>query len=84
VVIIANAGGSIGRQWAAEFIRAVARFQLRVKTAVEGVLFEGEGWYSAGELITAELPAEAEHTSHKTHRHIGTRSGKKAREERGA
>jgi hypothetical protein len=74
---VANAGGSIGRQWAAEFIGRQA--------AVGGVLFEGEGWYSAGELITAEVPAEAERTSHMTHQHVAIQSRKKAtREERAA
>jgi hypothetical protein len=47
---VANAGGSIGRQWAAEFV---------THAAFAGVLFEGEGRYSAGELINAELPGEA-------------------------
>ena len=44
---VANAGGSIGRQWAAEFIGRQA--------AVASVLFEGEGWYSARKLISVEV-----------------------------
>jgi hypothetical protein len=71
---VANAGGSIGWQWAAEFIGRQA--------AVHCVLFEGEGWYSARELIIVEVPAEADCTSHMTHQHVATRSTKEQREKR--
>jgi hypothetical protein len=75
----ASAGDSISISWqcAAEFIGRQA--------AAAGVLFEGEGWYSARELIISEAPAEAERTSHMTHQHVATPSKKKAaREERAA
>jgi hypothetical protein len=77
---VANAGGSIGRQWAVEFI-GIVPFQ----AAVGGVPFEREGWYSAREKIIAEGPAEAERTSHMTHQHVAIQSRKKAAtEERAA
>jgi hypothetical protein len=43
---VANAGGSVGRQWAAEFIGR--------KAACAGVLFEGEGRYCL-KVIVAEV-----------------------------